>query len=464
MQRASSDQPSGVRRKGGRSGAPSNDASASTSTEDGGVLNSDSRQLTQSGSRKRVRFASKEDEGHRLFGLSSPSPSPSSHSHSPALSQSRAQDASAATDLAHSPSNPLRSSLVSLSASPLMPEGRRRKHTSWLPDAGIEASPSHLSLHPRTGDVLSPDHPDFNPHSNPHSHPRSNPRSGLSEASCDPLSERLPHLSSPCARPSPSSLSFDSPSLRDAHSEPLNPSDRGGASRERGGGSGEAGSRLGSSFRGERGGEGGSAEQMNLRETPDEEGGMGLGLGADSGPSAGVPRDMDSTVSMSTSMSTGTGMSAGGLSSSLGRPGRMQRLNLQPIVVQRINHSLERRTGLLGGSLGGGGGGSGGGGVHLGQASSREGNSLNSSDFEGCPAPSGTGSGGGASTSRSQSFDDTLMREVDDLVALMPQMRLERSRSELEILMKRRQLLGTYLGTPKSGTGTPPQLPRTHSF
>jgi len=27
--------------------------------------------------------------------------------------------------------------------------------------------------------------------------------------------------------------------------------------------------------------------------------------------------------------------------------------------------------------------------------------------------------------------------------------------------MKRRQLLGTYLGTPESGTGTSPQLPRT---
>jgi len=66
----------------------------------------DSRQLTQSGSRKRVRFASSEDEGHRLFGLplphllplflpTPPQPPPSSHP--------RAQDASAATDLAQCP-------------------------------------------------------------------------------------------------------------------------------------------------------------------------------------------------------------------------------------------------------------------------------------------------------------------------------------------------------------------------
>lgn len=50
---------------------------------------------------------------------------------------------------------------------------------------------------------------------------------------------------------------------------------------------------------------------------------------------------------------------------------------------------------------------------------------------------------------------------MEVLVALMPQMRLERSHSEIEIFVKRRQLLGTYMGTPKAGAS--PQLPRTRS-
>lgn len=140
---------------------------------------------------------------------------------------------------------------------------------------------------------------------------------------------------------------------------------------------------------------------------------------------------------------------------SLGRAIRIQRLNLEPLVVQRIQNSLDRRAGLIGGGLG----------APVAQPASGQGISFgDGGGAAAAVAPAPAPGGMGASTSRSQSFDDTLMREVDDLVALMPQMRLERSRSEVEILMKRRQLLGTYLGTPKSGTGTSPQLPRTHSF
>ena len=52
---------------------------------------------------------------------------------------------------------------------------------------------------------------------------------------------------------------------------------------------------------------------------------------------------------------------------------------------------------------------------------------------------------------------------VDELISIMPRMTLERSRSELETLMKRKQLLGSFSGTPKSADGAVP-LNRTRSF
>lgn len=59
---------------------------------------------------------------------------------------------------------------------------------------------------------------------------------------------------------------------------------------------------------------------------------------------------------------------------------------------------------------------------------------------------------------------ESLMREVEDLISMVPRMQLERSRSEMEIVIKRKHVLGSFLGTPKSGKSPQRVLSRTRSF
>ena len=68
-----------------------------------------------------------------------------------------------------------------------------------------------------------------------------------------------------------------------------------------------------------------------------------------------------------------------------------------------------------------------------------------------------TRDGGGGSS------DKGTAQAVDELISIMPRMTLERSRSELETLMKRKQLLGSFSGTPKSADAAV-ALNRTRSF
>ncbi|GJP44428.1 hypothetical protein CLOM_g3835 [Closterium sp. NIES-68] len=76
----------------------------------------------------------------------------------------------------------------------------------------------------------------------------------------------------------------------------------------------------------------------------------------------------------------------------------------------------------------------------------------------------GRGGDGKPHEVRSVSMNDSLMQQMEDLISMVPRLQLERSRSEMEIIMKRKHVLGSFLGTPKSGKSPQIVLPRTRSF